>query len=50
MVGVPMHETVIFSCSDPKLSDAQTRNFEAIKYSLVGKPPKGDFEATLVTL
>ena len=25
MVGVPMREPVIFSCSDPKLSDAQTR-------------------------
>ena len=50
MVGVPMLKAERVSRSDPKLSDAQTRNFEAIKYSLVGKPPKGDFEATLVTL
>ena len=25
------------SCSDPKLSDAQTRNFEAIKHTMGGR-------------
>ena len=33
MVGVPMHEPVIFSCSGPKLYDAQTRKQEAIKHT-----------------
>ena len=33
MVGVPMLKAERVSRSDPKLSDAQTRNFEAIKYS-----------------
>ena len=33
MVGVPMLKAERISCSDPKLSDAQTRNFEAIKHS-----------------
>ena len=32
MVGVPMHKAERISRSGPKLSDAQTRNFEAIKY------------------
>ena len=32
MVGVPMLKAERVSRSDPKLSDAQTRNFEAIKY------------------
>lgn len=35
MVGVPMPKAERISCSDPKLSDAQTRNFEAIKHSYV---------------
>ena len=34
MVGVPMLKAERISCPDPKLSDAQTRNFEAIKHSL----------------
>ena len=34
MVGVPMLKAERISCSGPKLSDAQTRNFEAIKHSL----------------
>lgn len=34
MVGVPMLKAERVSRSDPKLSDAQTRNFEAIKYTL----------------
>lgn len=34
MVGVPMLKAERVSRSDPKLSDAQTRNFEAIKYIL----------------
>ena len=33
VVGVPMLEAERISCSGPKLSDAQTRNFEAIKHS-----------------
>lgn len=33
MVGVPMLKAERISRSGPKLSDAQTRNFEAIKYS-----------------
>ena len=33
MVGVPMLKAERISCSDPKLSDAQTRNFEAIKHT-----------------
>jgi hypothetical protein len=33
MVGVLMHEPEIFACSDPKLSDAQTRNQDTIKHS-----------------
>ena len=32
MVGVPMLKAERISCSGPKLSDAQTRNFEAIKH------------------
>ena len=36
MVGVPMLKAERISCSGPKLSDAQTRNFEAIKYSAEG--------------
>ena len=32
MVGVPMLKAERISRSGPKLSDAQTRNFEAIKY------------------
>ncbi len=32
MVGVPMPEPESFSCSDPKVPDAQTRNSEAIKH------------------
>lgn len=32
MVGVPMLKPEGFSCSEPKLSGAQTRNFEAIKH------------------
>lgn len=32
MVGVPMLKAERISCSDPKLSDAQTCNFEAIKH------------------
>lgn len=35
MVGVPMPEPESFSCSDPKVPDAQTRNSEAIKHSHV---------------
>ena len=34
MVGVPMLKAERISRSGPKLSDAQTRNFEAIKYNL----------------
>ena len=34
MVGVPMLKAERVSRSDPKLSDAQTRNFEAIKYNM----------------
>lgn len=34
MVGVPMLKAEGISRSGPKLSDAQTRNFEAIKYNL----------------
>lgn len=34
MVGVPMLKAERISRSGPKLSDAQTRNFEAIKYSV----------------
>ena len=33
MVGVPMLKAERISRSGPKLSDAQTRNFEAIKYT-----------------
>ena len=33
MVGVPMLKAEGISCSGPKLSDAQTRNFEAIKHT-----------------
>ena len=33
MVGVPMLKAERISCSDPKLSDAQTFNFEAIKHT-----------------
>ena len=33
MVGVPMLKAERISCSGPKLSDAQTRNFEAIKHT-----------------
>ena len=33
MVGVPMLKAERISCSGPKLSDAQTRNFEAIKHN-----------------
>ena len=33
MVGVPMLKAERISRSGPKLSDAQTRNFEAIKYN-----------------
>ena len=36
MVGVPMLKAERISCSDPKLSDAQTRNFEAIKHNWAG--------------
>jgi hypothetical protein len=36
MVGVPMLEAERISCSGPKLSDAQTRDFEAIKHSNEG--------------
>lgn len=34
MVGAPMLKAERISRSGPKLSDAQTRNFEAIKYNL----------------
>ena len=34
MVGAPMLKAERISCSGPKLSDAQTRNFEAIKYTM----------------
>lgn len=34
MVGVPMLKAERISRSGPKLSDAQTRNFEAIKYTM----------------
>ena len=47
MVGVPMLKAERVSRSDPKLSDAQTRNFEAIKYTtaaqLVAAVPVGAF-------
>lgn len=33
VVGVPMLKAERISCSGPKLSDAQTRNFEAIKHN-----------------
>ena len=33
MVGVPMLKAERISRSGPKLSDAQTRNFKAIKYT-----------------
>ena len=35
MVGVPMLKAERISRSGPKLSDAQTRNFEAIKYTVL---------------
>lgn len=35
MVGVPMLKAERISRSGPKLSDAQARNFKAIKYSWV---------------
>lgn len=36
MVGVPMPEPESFSCSDPKVPDAQIRNSEVIKHSSFG--------------
>lgn len=39
MVGVPMPKAERISCSDPKLSDAQTCNFEAIKHNRRGDIP-----------
>ena len=33
MVGVPMPEPESFSCSDPKVPDAQIRNSEVIKHT-----------------
>ena len=33
MVGVPMPESESFSCSDPKVPDAQIRNSEVIKHT-----------------
>lgn len=36
MVGVPMPESESFSCSDPKVPDAQIRNSEVIKHT--GRP------------
>lgn len=39
MVGVPMLKAERISRSGPKLSDAQIRNFEAIKYSRVAVLP-----------
>ena len=33
VVGAPMLKAEGISCSGPKLPDAQTRNFEAIKYT-----------------
>ena len=33
MVGVPMPEPESFSCSDPKVPDAQIRNSEVIKHN-----------------
>ena len=46
MVGVPMLKAERISCSGPKLSDAQTRNFEAIKHTrgeaiVSGLPKRG---------
>lgn len=38
MVGVPMLKAERISRSGPKLSDAQTRNFEAIKYMCTPRP------------
>ena len=59
VVGVPMLKAERISCSGPKLSDAQTRNFEAIKHSLnreirrrtrvVGTFPDGRSALMLVT-
>ena len=40
VVGVPMLKAERISCSGPKLSDAQTRNFEAIKRT--GSRPLGE--------
>ena len=34
MVGVPMPESESFSCSDPKVPDAQIRNSEVIKHMI----------------
>ena len=42
VVGVSMLKAERISCSGPKLSDAQTRNFEAIKHKYQGVP-KEDF-------
>lgn len=35
MVGVPTHKAKRISCSDQKLSDAQTRNFKAISHATI---------------
>ena len=51
MVGVPMPESESFSCSDPKVPDAQIRNSEVIKHRLFrrcragGKPGYPRFES-----
>ena len=42
MVGVPMLKAERISCSGPKLSDAQTRNFEAIKHREAHAMPASD--------
>lgn len=42
MVGVPMLKAERISCSGPKLSDAQTRNFEAIKHNWASACEEGN--------
>ena len=49
MVGVPMPEPESFSCSDPKVPDAQTRNSEAIKHSESTRRRGGLGSVSLVT-
>ena len=45
VVGVPMLKAERISCSGPKLSDAQTRNFEAIKHKISVEGTDFDYPA-----